>query len=465
MLTRTDTGWKTLLSGRNGLMLGLISAGIGLHAFNQFAIVAAMPLAAAELGGRDWFSWVYSLYFIGSIAGGTSAAYLRDRLGVKSSLFWSMALFSLGGLMAVLAPSFFFIVAGRLLQGIADGLIVAICYSLIPANFSSAVTAKVFAVEATVWAVAALLGPLIGGLLAEAFSWHAAFLAVTPFLILLGLFTLLTTPETGSAAKAAFAPLAVALCVTASFIFALSSATGVIGWQVACLVLGSLALALTVTTDGKLGPRLFPAGAFRLGSVLGHGFWMLFLMSAGHASGATYLALIIRDVWGIGPAAVGYIVVAMALTWSAVAMASSRIKSLKGRHFAMRAGPLFQLAGFLMIAVSIDVREILLVVLSQMAIGTGFGLSWAAINQASMEAAGDEERDRASALLPTMSTAGYAVGSALAGMIAAATGLTRQLSQGDPGQVAYWLYGTSAAAALVTFLLGFGVRLKAGNKG
>ena len=131
----------------------------------------------------------------------------------------------------------------------------------------------------------------------------------------------------------------------------------------------------------------------------------------------------------------------------------------------MRAGPLFQLAGFLMIAISIDVREILLVVLSQMAIGTGFGLSWATINQASMEAAGDEERDRASALLPTMSTAGYAVGSALAGMIAAATGLTRQLSQGDPGQVAYWLYGTSAAAALVTFVLGFGVRLKAGNKG
>ena len=78
-------------------MLGLISAGIGLHAFNQFAIVAAMPLAAAELGGRDWFSWVYSLYFIGSIAGGTSAAYLRDRLGVKSSLFWSMALKRTGG--------------------------------------------------------------------------------------------------------------------------------------------------------------------------------------------------------------------------------------------------------------------------------------------------------------------------------------------------------------------------------
>ncbi|WP_217539811.1 hypothetical protein, partial [Stenotrophomonas sp. GbtcB23] len=34
-----DAGWSRLLKGRDGAMLGLISAGIGLHAFNQFAIV------------------------------------------------------------------------------------------------------------------------------------------------------------------------------------------------------------------------------------------------------------------------------------------------------------------------------------------------------------------------------------------------------------------------------------------
>src|SRR6478735_1508373 len=125
-------------------MLGLISAGIGLHAFNQFAIVAALPPAAVEIGGANWFSWAYTLYFLGSIAGGTGAAAVRDRFGARRSLILSALLFSLGGLMAMAAPAFSWIVAGRLLQGVADGLIVAICYSLIPANFPSSLLPRVF---------------------------------------------------------------------------------------------------------------------------------------------------------------------------------------------------------------------------------------------------------------------------------------------------------------------------------
>jgi MFS family permease len=101
-----------------------------------------------------------------------------------------------------------------------------------------------------------------------------------------------------------------------------------------------------------------------------------------------------------------------------------------------------------------------LVIIGQMLIGAGFGLSWANVNQAAMEAAGDDERDRASALLPTMSTAGYAVGAALSGTIAAASGLTASLGAGSAGDTATWLYGTAAAGALISFILGFGMRLK-----
>lgn len=205
-------GYASLLRGESGRMLALISSGIGLHAFNQFAIVSAMPLAAAELGGRDWYSWVYSLYFIGSIAGGTAAASVRDRLGVRISLAIASLIFAFGGLIAFFAPAFGWIVFGRLLQGVADGLIVAICYSLIPANFASPLIARVFAVEATVWAVTALLGPLIGGLITETVSWRSSFLAVTPFLVTLALFTALAEPKTSGGRAASFAPVSVGLC-------------------------------------------------------------------------------------------------------------------------------------------------------------------------------------------------------------------------------------------------------------
>lgn len=453
-------GYASLLTGESGRMLALISGGIGLHAFNQFAIVAATPLAAAELGGREWYSWVYSLYFIGSIAGGTAAASIRDRLGTRMSLALASVVFTLGGLMAFAAPAFGWIVFGRLLQGVADGLIVAICYSLIPANFSSALIARVFAVEATVWAVTALLGPLVGGLITEATSWRFSFLAVAPFVIVLALFTALTRPKTGEGRAASFAPVSVGLCVLTALIFALSSTSDEPVWQAALLVLGALALLSVVAFDGRLGPQLFPAGSFRSGSVLGRAFLILFLMSAGHSAGSTYLALLVGEVFGEGPAVVGYVVVTMALSWSVVAMFSSRYEALAWRNATMWIGPLFLLFGFAAIAIAIGLHWLMLVVFGQILVGAGFGLAWANVNEAAMDAADPEERDRASALLPTMSTAGYAVGAALSGTIAAATGLTASLATGSAGDTASWLYGTAAFGALVSFVLGFGVKLK-----
>jgi MFS family permease len=454
------SGSPSLLAGESGRMLALISSGIGLHAFNQFAIVAAMPLAAAELGGRDWFSWVYSLYFIGSIAGGLGAASIRDRIGVRASLALAAAIFAAGGLMAIAAPAFGWIIAGRLLQGIGDGLIVAVCYSLIPANFASSLVARVFAVEATVWAVTALLGPLVGGLIAGAVSWRASFLAVLPFLLTLALFTVATRPKTGGHRTASFSPLTAGLCLAAALALALSSAGEGALWQAGMLAAGLSVLLFGLALDGRLGPPLFPAGAFRAGSMLGRAFLILFLMAAGHSAGSTYLALLVREIFQLPPAIVGYVVVLMALSWSAVAMVASRLTSLARRHAAMRAGPLFQGAGYVAIAFAISLQWLPLVIIGQVLIGAGFGLCFANVNQAAMEAAEGEDRDRASALLPTMSTAGYAVGAAVSGTIAAATALTGSLAEGSAGDTAFWLYGTAAAGALASVALGFGVRLK-----
>ena len=461
MSNTRNTEWSALFAGNHGLMLGLISAGIGLHAFNQFAIVAAMPLAAAELGGMSAFSWAYSLYFIGSIAGGTGAASFRDRFGTRAALLFSSFVFAAGGLMALAAPTFSWILAGRLLQGIADGLIVAICYSLIPANFPSALIAKVFAVEAVVWAVTALAGPVAGGWLTEAFSWRISFLASAPLLLLLPVFVLAAKPRTTEAAATHFQPVSIGLCLAAALVLSLSAVMERAEMQVATLSAGAGLFMLTLRLDGRVGKKLFPEGAFRLRSVLGHGFWVLFLMSAAHSVGSVYLAPMVAETWGYGPAAVGYIVVLMALTWSVVAVVASWAKSLPRRHFWLRSGPLFQFVGFIAIAISLSEGSIWLLIFGQMAIGTGFGTAWANVNQAAMEAATLAERDLTSALLPTISTAGYAVGAGLAGMIASATGLVEKLAVGEASGPAAWLYGVAAAGALVTFLLGFGVRLKA----
>lgn len=458
-----EDSWSALLSGRNAIMLALVSAGIGLHAFNSFAIVAAMPLAADELGGTAFFSWAYSLYFIGSIAGGTGAAAFRDRVGPAAALLVSCLLFALGGLAALVAPNFGFILAGRLLQGVADGLIVAIAYSLIPGNFRSGLISKVFAAEAMVWAIASLLGPLAGGWLAEAFSWRISFLAVVPFLLLLAVLTPMARPAASTAARAAAAPFAIGMLIAGALVLSLSSVASSGLGQAMAVVAGIALFILAMVFDGRLGPKLLPAGAFGARSVFGCGLWVLLLMSLSHSVGAVYLALAISEIWAYRPIIVGAIVLLMALTWSVVAVFASRHPSPDRQDFRTRLGPLFQLAGFICIAIGLISQQIALVVASQIMIGSGFGLAWANVNRAALAGASEEDRDRAGALLPTVSTAGYAIGAGLAGLVATATGLVANLQGSSPDMalaVSYiWLYGLAAAGAVAAFVFSVGVRL------
>ncbi|MGF9563656.1 MFS transporter [Neorhizobium sp. JUb45] len=459
--------WSALLSGRNAVMLALVSAGVGLHAFNSFAIVAAMPLAAAELGGTAFFSWAYSLYFIGSIAGGTGAAAFRDRVGLSTSLLVSCLLFALGGFAALAAQNFGFILAGRLLQGVADGLIVAIAYSLIPGNFRPGLISKVFAAEAMVWAVASLLGPIVGGWLTEAFSWRMSFLAIVPFLLLLVVLAPIAKPAPSTADRVAAAPFAIGMLIVGALVLSLSSVASS-GWGQALAVIAGVALfVLAMVFDGRIGPKLLPTQAFGSRSVFGCGLWVLLLMSLSHSVGAVYLALAISEIWHYRPITVGAVVLLMPLTWSVVAVFASRNPSPRLQDARTRMGPLFQLAGFIIIAIGLTSHMIALVIVSQILIGTGFGLAWANVNRAALAGTPAQERDRAGALLPTVSTVGYAIGAGLAGLVATATGLVAKLEASVPDAAlapsialpSLWLYGLAAVGAGIAFLFSFGVKL------
>ncbi len=462
-----EESWATLLSGRNAVMLALVSTGIGLHAFNQFAIVAAMPLAAAELGGADLYSWAYGLYFIGSIAGGTAAAAFRDRVGLAASMIISCLVFAVGGMAALSAPSFGFILVGRLLQGVADGLIVAIAYSLIPGNFRPGLIAKVFAAEAMVWAVASLLGPLAGGWLTETFSWRISFLAVVPFLLLLVVLTPVARPAASNQSRVAVAPFAIGMLIAGALVLSMSSMTSSGWWQGLAVACGAALFVSAIVLDGRVGPKLLPKGAFRASSIFGRGLWVLLLMSASHSVGAVYLALAISEIWSYRPTVVGALVLLMALTWSVVAVLASRNPSLDRQDARTRMGPLFLVAGFVATAFGLAAHSIVLIVIGQILIGSGFGLAWANVNRAALADTAEHERDQAGALLPTVSTAGYAIGAGLAGLVATATDLVGKLEGSVPDAAfapsialpSLWLYGLAAVGALIALLFSLGVKL------
>lgn len=134
MQEKDDSG-GVMQRGELLLRLAMVSAGIGLHAFNEFAIVAALPRAAVDFDAESIIGLGPVLYMIGAVGGGMTGVLIRRRLGVRAAMLWGAAIFVLGAVVAMAAPGMGALVFGRAISGLSDGLIMAVCYSLIPELF------------------------------------------------------------------------------------------------------------------------------------------------------------------------------------------------------------------------------------------------------------------------------------------------------------------------------------------
>jgi hypothetical protein len=109
-----------------------------------------------------------------------------------------------------------------------------------------------------------------------------------------------------------------------------------------------------------------------------------------------------------------------------------------------------------MVSLAADQRWLLM--LCQVLIGCGFGISWGFLSQAVMEAARPGERDAASALLPTLQSGGYAIGAAVSGLVANEAGMAAAVTADAIVHAATWVFGIAALLGTLGFLASFGVR-------
>lgn len=451
-------GWSELLSGANLSLLTVISSGIGLHAFNQFAVVTALPVAVNEIGGAAFYSWAYSLYFVGSVAGGVTAVLFRERFGARVVLLLCCLIFSFGSVLSAIAGDFLWVVVGRALQGLADGLIVAVCYSLIPAGFRSGLLPKVFAIEAAIWAVASFIGPLTGGFATEHISWRATFLLSAPLILLLLAYTTIAVSAERPVAATRKPLVPLFLCLVGALAFSAPSAFEDASLRALSLLVGAAMLWASLRAGIRPSIGLFPKDSFRLKTVLGSGFWVLFLMSYAHALGSVYLAYVAINLWRHEPTFAGFIVVTMPLAWSFVAMLIGSLRSARLREICLHYGPYQMVPGCALLGLGLATGNWGEMLVGQILIGSAFGMSWAGISQAAMEAAPEEERKMTGALLPTVATLGAAAGAGASGTVAAATDLVGQIERADVTMPMVYLYGLGVVVSLLAIMTASGLR-------
>lgn len=417
------SGWAAIVSPRYIGATVTLCLGVALLAFNGFLVSTALPTAVEDLGGVALLSWATTVFLVFAIMGGAGAALLKARLGARMALVTAASVFLLGSLIAAIAGAMPELLVGRALQGLGEGIVAAICYALIPELFPSALVPKVFGAESVVWALAAFGGPVLSGVLTETLSWRAAFAVNLPMGAIFVALVLWIVPPGAREEAPGRLPimrlLLIGAAIMAVSVGGLMESPVLIGL---CLVFAAATLWAVIRRDRTAATPLFPTDAFRLDDVVGAGLWVILLMPLAQAGSAVFLVYALQFIFGLPPTFAGMIGAVMAVTWSTVAILVAGVP-INVRPVLIRTGPVLLTGGLSLMALALWLGNLPLIVVSQGLIGAAYGACWAYSSQTIMEAARPAERDRASALLPTIQSAGYGIGAAVAGLIANGAGI------------------------------------------
>ncbi|MCD2192204.1 MFS transporter [Actinomycetospora endophytica] len=168
-------------TARPGAVLLVTSAAAFLSSLDLFIVNIAFPDIRADFPGTDLgqMSWILNGYTVVFAAFLALAGRLADRFGHKQVFLTGLAVFALASAACAAAPGVWLLVAARAVQAVGAALVMPTSLSLLLAAYPAERRTRAVGAWASIGAVAAALGPPLGGLLVE-ISWHWVFLVNVP---------------------------------------------------------------------------------------------------------------------------------------------------------------------------------------------------------------------------------------------------------------------------------------------
>jgi EmrB/QacA subfamily drug resistance transporter len=166
---------------------------------DQTILATALPVIASELGSVSDVSWVVTAYVVAAAAATPLWGKLGDRHGRKLLLEVSLGIFVVASTVCGAAQDISQLIALRLVQGAAAGGLMALAMAAVGDLVSPRERGRYQGYIAATFAIATVVGPLLGGLLVEVADWRWVFYVNLPIGIaaLVGLSARLPAPEVG----------------------------------------------------------------------------------------------------------------------------------------------------------------------------------------------------------------------------------------------------------------------------
>ena len=317
-----------------------LAAGMFLSSVNHTVLAAAMPTIVGELGGVQFQAWMTTAFLITATITMPIYGRLADSYGHRWLYLSAVVAFTLGSLGAGLSVDFWALVAWRGVQGIGGGGLMVLSMAIIGMLVEPRARAKFMAPLNVIFAVSSVLGPLIGGLVVDQFSWPWVFHMNVPVGIAclgVGLFAL-RVPLPVHRVRTDIAGMIALIIVTVSVLLAVEqiSAHGVLPpspLATVSIVVAGLSIAAFVMIERRAAAPVMPLNLFRdrqffLSTAAGFilGFILIAVLS--------FMPTVLQMGKGQSAAVAGLLITPMNGSWIVVSLIVGVLVSRTGRYKA-----------------------------------------------------------------------------------------------------------------------------------
>src|SRR5215831_17485079 len=166
---------------RTAAIVAITGAALFMVVLDNLIVASSLPALMSDLHvSLDSAEWVIDAYILAVGVGLLTGTALGERFGRKRMFIIGLVLFTASSAAAAVAPSIGALITARVIQGIGSAILLPLTLTIVSAAFPPERRGLALGMWSAIAGAGVALGPIVGGLLVQASSWHLIFWVNVP---------------------------------------------------------------------------------------------------------------------------------------------------------------------------------------------------------------------------------------------------------------------------------------------
>ncbi|MFX0560013.1 MDR family MFS transporter [Tepidibacillus infernus] len=348
---------------------------------SQTIVDTALPKIVADLGGMDYYTWIFTIYMLATSITVILVGKLSDIYGRKWFLISGISVFMIGAFLSGTATSMTQLIIYRGIQGLGGGTIMSSSMTTVADLFSPAERGKWQGLMGAVFGLSSIIGPTLGGFIVDHYSWNWIFWVNLPTGILALILIYILFPKHEARVEKAKVDYfgAMFLVVTlVPLLLGFSWAGNKYAWGstqiITLFIIAAVGLFLFILMESKVADPILPLHLFK-NSIFTVANTIGFLTGIGLFGSIMFIPLFIQGVIGSSATQSGLVLMPMTISMVIASTLSGQITSKTGKYkkLAIFGATVVVISMYLLSRMDINTTNITAVI-NMVILGAGLGI-------------------------------------------------------------------------------------------